>query len=71
MKELRRDLSNKMLGGVCSGIARYLNVDPTVIRLLWVLSLFLIGTGILAYLICWIVIPADYLWYHRPIDFGP
>ncbi|MDD7251564.1 MAG: PspC domain-containing protein [Prevotellaceae bacterium] len=60
MKELRRDLSNKMLGGVCSGIARYLNVDPTVIRLLWVLSLFLIGTGILAYLICWIVIPADY-----------
>ena len=60
MKELRRDLSNKMLGGVCSGIARYLNVDPTVIRLLWVLSLFRIGTGILAYLICWIVIPADY-----------
>jgi phage shock protein C len=57
MNELKRS-DNRMLGGVCAGIAEYLNVDPTVIRLLWVATVFLLGTGILLYLICWIIIPA-------------
>ena len=59
MKQLRRSKTDRMLGGVCAGIANYLDVDPTIIRLLWVLWIFLAGSGILAYLICWIVIPNE------------
>ena len=59
MKQLRRSKTDRMLGGVCAGIANYLDVDPTIIRLLWVLCIFLAGSGILAYLICWIVIPNE------------
>ncbi|HBN95591.1 MAG TPA: PspC domain-containing protein [Firmicutes bacterium] len=47
----------KKLGGVCGGIAEYLNVDPTIIRLIWVIFALVYGTGLLAYLICWVVIP--------------
>lgn len=48
---------DSMIGGVCAGIADYYNVDPTLIRLLWILFIFGFGTGILAYLIAWIIIP--------------
>jgi phage shock protein C len=61
MKELRRSKTDRMLGGVCAGIANYLDVDPTIIRLVWVLCIFLAGSGILAYLICWIVIPNEWV----------
>ena len=63
MKRLYRDLSDQKLAGVCSGIAKYLCVDPTIIRLIWVLAVFFGGCGVLAYIICAIVIPvapADY-----------
>ncbi|HZW83634.1 MAG TPA: PspC domain-containing protein [Candidatus Deferrimicrobium sp.] len=45
-----------MLGGVCSGIAEYLDIDPTLIRLAWGFTI-LCGAGILAYIIAWIIIP--------------
>ncbi len=48
---------DKKIGGVCGGIAEYFNIDPTIIRLLWVILAFAFGTGVLAYIICWIVIP--------------
>lgn len=48
---------DSMIGGVCAGIADYYNIDPTLIRLLWILFIFGFGTGILAYLIAWIIIP--------------
>ncbi len=48
---------DKKIGGVCAGIAEYLNIDPTVVRLTWLVLALVYGTGILAYLICWIVIP--------------
>ena len=48
---------NKKIGGVCGGIGEYFNIDATLIRLLWVLLIFAAGTGILAYLIAWIIIP--------------
>ncbi len=48
---------NRMLCGVCGGIAEYLNLDPTVIRLLWIIFSFVGGCGILAYIIAAIVIP--------------
>ncbi len=45
-----------MLGGVAGGMAEYANFDVTLMRLIWVLALFS-GIGILAYIICWIIIP--------------
>ena len=55
-KKLSRS-SNKMIGGVCAGIADYLGLDPTIVRIVWVLMLFFAGFGILLYLILWIIMP--------------
>lgn len=50
--------TNKKVGGVCGGIGEYFNIDPTLIRLIWVvITLMTWGTGIVAYLIAWAVIP--------------
>ena len=60
VKKLLRSRSNRMMAGICAGIADYFNVDPTLIRLLWVLLVFLsLGTGILVYIIAWIIIPEE------------
>ncbi|MDP1714296.1 MAG: PspC domain-containing protein [Anaerolineales bacterium] len=60
LKTLTRSKSNRMIAGVCSGLADYLNLDPTVVRLLFVLGFFLAGPGILiAYLIMAIVTPEE------------
>ncbi|MBE6989411.1 MAG: PspC domain-containing protein [Ruminococcaceae bacterium] len=56
-KKLYRVTEGKMLAGVCGGIAEYFNVDPTIIRVAWAL-LAATGSGILAYIICAVVIPA-------------
>ncbi|MBT4258262.1 PspC domain-containing protein [archaeon] len=56
-KRLYRSTKNRMIGGVCGGIAEYFNIDPTIIRLLTVIIALTYGTGILAYLIAWIIIP--------------
>ena len=58
-KELRRDPNNKIIAGVCSGIANYLDIDPVIIRLIWAAAIFLFGTGFLFYIICWIIIPEE------------
>ena len=58
MKRLYRSAKSKILGGVCGGIGDYLNVDPTIIRLLWILFAFS-GIGILLYFIAWIIIPRN------------
>ncbi|MCY7310606.1 MAG: PspC domain-containing protein [Chitinophagaceae bacterium] len=54
---LYRDSNDKFIGGVCSGIATYLNVDPAVVRLLFAIIGFGTGIGFLAYIILWIVLP--------------
>lgn len=60
MKKLLRDTNDKMLGGVCSGIANYLNIDKTIIRLAWaILAVCSFSALFWVYIICWIVIPAD------------
>jgi phage shock protein C len=47
-----------MLGGVCGGIGEHIDIDPTVIRLVWVVaSIISIGFGILVYILAWIIIP--------------
>ena len=55
-KKLYRNTSNKMVAGVCSGLAEYLNIDPTIVRLIWAL-IALSGAGLLAYLVAAIIIP--------------
>ncbi len=59
MKKLTRSSSNKMICGVCAGIANYFNIDPTIVRLIWALLVLCAGTGILAYIIGAIVIPSE------------
>lgn len=59
MKKLTKSSSNKMICGVCAGIANYFNIDPTIVRLIWALLILCAGTGILAYIIGAIVIPSE------------
>lgn len=56
-RRLFRDLDNKVIGGVCAGLAAFLNVDLTVVRIVTLLTLLLYGTGFLVYLVLWIVVP--------------
>ncbi len=55
---LYRNTDDYFIGGVCSGIADKLEIDPTYIRVLWALSVFLFGYGILMYILLWIIMPA-------------
>ncbi|MGC8778114.1 MAG: PspC domain-containing protein [Candidatus Caldatribacteriaceae bacterium] len=57
MKKLYRSRKERILGGVCGGIAEYLETDPTIVRLVAVLLILLAGSAIVAYLIAWILIP--------------
>ena len=57
IKRLYRSTKDKILGGVCGGIAEYYNMDPTIVRLLWVIFSLIYGVGILAYIIAWIIVP--------------
>lgn len=54
-KKLMR--SNGMIAGVCGGLGEYFGVDPTVVRIIYLLLFFFAGTGLLLYLILWIVMP--------------
>ncbi len=57
-KKLYRSKKERMIVGVCGGIAEYFKMDPTIIRLLWVIgTLIFFGAGIIAYLIAWVIVP--------------
>lgn len=59
-KLLRRSKDNRVLAGVCGGIGIYTGVDPVLVRLLWVVAtLFTDGTGLLVYLIAWVIMPDE------------
>ena len=58
-KRLYRSRSDRMIWGVCGGLAEYFSIDPTIVRIIAVLSLFLNGAGILAYIILAIVVPIE------------
>ena len=47
----------KMIGGVCAGLAEYLDIDPTIVRIVWVLMVLFAGFGILLYVILWLIMP--------------
>ena len=60
MKKLLRSKSNRMIAGVAAGVGNYLGVDPTVMRLIWVVSaLITLSVTFWAYVICWIVVPSE------------
>ncbi|MBS7245211.1 MAG: PspC domain-containing protein [Bacteroidales bacterium] len=61
---LYRSQSDKKIAGVCGGIAEYFNIDPTIVRLLWLILVFCFGGGLVAYLLAVIVIP------YRPVQGG-
>lgn len=58
-RKLYRSRDDRMIGGVCGGIAAHFNVDPTLVRLIAVGAIFLAGSAILAYLVAWIVVPEE------------
>ncbi|MEI3093192.1 MAG: PspC domain-containing protein [Oscillospiraceae bacterium] len=58
-KKLYKSNQNKMIDGVCGGIAEYFGIDPTVVRLIWALFSLMGGCGILAYIIAAIIIPRN------------
>lgn len=58
-KKLYRSKSNRKLVGVCGGIAEYFSVDPTLIRVIWVIFSLCGGSGLLAYIICALLIPEN------------
>ena len=60
MKRLYRDSKNKMICGVCQGIADYLNVDVTIIRLIWAILGLSGGIGLIAYIAAVFIIPDKY-----------
>ena len=58
-KKLYRSRSDRRLAGVCGGLAAYFNIDPTLIRLLFVLGLIFVGGTLFAYIILMIIIPEE------------
>ena len=58
-KRLMRSTTDRRIAGVCGGIAKYLNIDPTVVRIIFLLALLCGSLGFWAYLIVWIAAPED------------
>jgi phage shock protein C len=59
VRRLLRSRSDRVLGGVCGGLGRYLNVDPVLLRIAAVALALSGGAGVIAYIVAWIVIPED------------
>ena len=60
MHKLHRSRKNRMLAGVCGGLGEFFGIDPTVIRIIWIIgTLFSMGFGIILYLILWVVVPEE------------
>ena len=61
-KQLMRSGRDKKIAGVCAGVAYYLDIDPTIVRVIWGVLAFCYGAGIVAYIILWIIAPvvSDY-----------
>ena len=58
-KKLYRSVTDRKLAGVCGGVAKYLNMDPTVIRVLWAILSMFAFIGVLAYVVCAFIIPEE------------
>jgi phage shock protein C len=58
-KQLRRSNTNKVIAGVCGGLGEYFDIDPSIVRILFVLFTFFGGSGFLLYIVMWLVMPVD------------
>ena len=58
-KQLMRSGRDKKIAGVCAGVAYYLDIDPTIVRVIWGVLAFCYGAGIVAYIILWIIAPVS------------
>lgn len=58
-KKLALSRRDKKIAGVCAGFAEYLELDPTLVRLLWLMMALFVGWGVIAYLVAWIVMPRE------------
>ncbi len=56
-KRLYRSRESRMIAGVCGGLAEYFDMDPTIVRLILVTAALVGGSGLLAYILAWIIIP--------------
>ncbi len=56
-KKLYRSKEDRKIAGVCGGLGEYFDIDPTIVRLIWLAMLFAVGSGVLAYIIGWIIVP--------------
>ena len=68
-RKLYRSTQNKSIGGVCGGLGEYLDIDPTILRIIFVLAFLFAGTGPLLYIVLWLVIPMEpsgYVSHARP-----
>jgi phage shock protein C len=71
-KKLQRDEHNKMIAGVCAGLAEYLNLDVTLVRVVFVLTIIFHGCGLIPYIVLWIVMPKKiYGFNNRNFNNGP
>lgn len=61
-KKLYRSRESKIIGGVCGGIGEYFQIDPVIVRLVFLILFFVFGVGLITYIIAWIIIP------ERPLD---
>lgn len=57
MKKLTRSMNDRRLAGVCAGLGEYFGIDPTLVRIGWVVFCLLGGSGVLAYILCALIIP--------------
>lgn len=65
-KKLYRDEYHKVLGGVCSGLAEYFEMDVTIVRLLFAFTFFIMGVGLVPYIVLWIVLPRKDYTFNNP-----
>jgi phage shock protein C len=59
VKRLRRSQTNKVIAGVCGGVGEYFNIDPVIVRIIMLFLVLGAGTGVVAYLIAWLIIPEE------------
>ena len=64
-RRLMRSTTDRRIAGVCGGLAKYLNVDPTVLRIIFLITAIFGGIGFWAYLVIWLVAPEDNLIENR------
>mgnify|MGYP003464939757 CR=1 FL=1 len=67
-KKIYRSRNDKKLAGVCAGFAEYFGIDPTIVRLLFVFFVLWAGTGLLAYILCALIIPEEPENYYTDVN---